>query len=173
MHVILKMSVLAAGWFAVAPAQACSVAVPWSQYVNLVRMTGPPIAGLRWIPVHNVLDYEGEGPVTVSIIRQGKRVVVARWRDGQECALGGPSPEHCVPNRPGTGIGLERWFTRWEPRADHARRLRRLYLPLIVETATRELRLTLRSQAVRNTRHWHGEAQVRAINEICIEGNLE
>jgi hypothetical protein len=158
---------------AAGPAQACSVMVPWTDYVNLVRMTGPRIDGLRWIPIHNVLDYEGPGPVTVSIIRQGNRVVVARWADGRECALGGPGPELCEPNTPVAGIGLERWFSTWQPRSNHRSQLRRLYLPLIVTMPGREVRVTLRSQAVRNTRHWHDQAQLRGINEFCVEMNLE
>jgi hypothetical protein len=150
-----------------APASACSLHVPWVRYVNLVSMSGATIDGLEWVRIHNILDYQGEERVLVSVVRQGKRSPLLRWEDGKECAFDAAGVESCHPNLPSTGVRLESQFWRWKEASEEAGSLKRVYLPLIVEIGGREVRLVLSSKAVRNTRELQRERVGRYINEIC------
>jgi hypothetical protein len=132
-------------------AAACSGFTPWYLYVNVVRLDGPKVEGLKWARVYNILDYEGSSRVLVSLVRQGSRIPVAKWENGQECTFGTTCQEICTPNRPREGVNLEYFFGNWTDVSDDKDRLKRLYLPLTVEVDGREIPMALRSRPVRNT----------------------
>ena len=137
-------------------AGACSVGLSRQPFIHVVRMTGPKVEGLRWVRFYNVLDYVGDQRVQVSILRHGIRIPVVRWEDGQECITKG-GRETCYPNTLERGAGFERYFDHWRDSGPTAGSLRRVHLPLIVAMGDQEIRLALRSQAVRSTRKLHRE----------------
>lgn len=151
-------------------ADACSVSLPWQPFVNLVRMTGPRIPGLHWTRIYNVLDYEGDQRVQVSVLRHGERIPVVRWENGQECLMheGG---ESCQPNSPQEGAGFEAYFPNWRDAGPTAASLQRVYLRLIVEVDGREFRPVLSSHPVRNTRKLQLERTGRY--NVCPDIDLE
>jgi hypothetical protein len=148
-------------------ADACSVSVPWVPYVNVVRLTGPKVEGMVWARAYNILDYTGGVRVLVSAVLQGVRRPVVRWENGQECIFDAAGGEECHENRPNEGVLFESLFAQWKESADRAGQLPRVWLPLIVEMDGREIRMTLRSQAVRNNRRLQGERAGRITNEVC------
>jgi len=148
-------------------AEACSVSVDWVPYVNVVRLAGPKVEGLEWTRSYNVLDYTGAGRVLVSAVLQGARRPVAKWENGQECTFDAAGEEKCHANRPDEGVLFESLFAGWKESADRADRLPRVWLPIIVETGGREIRMTLRSQAVRNNQALQRERAGRIANAAC------
>src|SRR4030095_6988212 len=85
----------------------CSVSVTQYLYVNVVRLEGPKIQGLKWVRTWNILDYEGSERVLVSGLRAGRRFPLAKWENGEECGYDEAGSEQCVPNGPFRGIALE------------------------------------------------------------------
>jgi hypothetical protein len=151
-----------------AVASACSIYIPWRQYMNVVELHGPRIAGLSWVRIHNILDYEGGGRVVVSRIRDGRRIPVAKWENGEECAFDDAAVPRCEPNRHGAGIRLESYFGDWQPTSNNKADLKRLYLRLSIETPDgRTVEMTLSSRPRRNTRKLQSELHERMSAEIC------
>jgi hypothetical protein len=146
---------------------ACSLRITWFRYVNVVSLTGNRVEGLEWSRVYNILDYSGDARVRVSVLRQGARVPLVMWQDGQECTFAPSGEMSCHANLPREGIRPEAYFTDWVDAADRADSLPRVWLPLVVETGGRELRMTLRSQPVRNNRKLQRERAGRIANEAC------
>jgi hypothetical protein len=68
-------------------ATACSVSVTRYNYINVVRLEGPKVEGLKWVRTYNVLDYEGKERVLVSRLERGRQYPVAKWENGQECGF--------------------------------------------------------------------------------------
>jgi hypothetical protein len=148
---------------------ACSGSVPGLLYTNVVRLDGPNIPGLKWIRVYNILDYEGSQRVLVSVVRQGRRLPVAKWENGLECAFDEAGRERCEPDRRLAGVSLERYFPRWTDAADRKDSLRKLHLPLLVETGGREIAMRLLSRPVRTTRELRQERYEKIANSVCEE----
>jgi hypothetical protein len=147
-------------------AMACSTFTPWFLYINLVRLDGPKVEGLEWIRVYNILDYDGGGRVLVNAVRQGRRIPLAKWENGQECWYES-AQERCAPNQPMAGVNLESYFPNWSEGSDRKDELKKLYLPLIVEVDGREIPMALRSRVVRNDRELQGERAGRTAN-LCV-----
>ena len=133
-------------------ASACSFSVTHSLYVNVVRLEGPRIEGLTWFRVYNILGYEGDDRVLVSRLSEGRRYPVAKWDNGQICSFDASGKEHCKPNTPGIGINLEGHFGDWLPASNRRDDLKKMFLPIVVETGGREIGMTLRSWPVRSNR---------------------
>jgi hypothetical protein len=148
-------------------AEACSIHVTRHNYVNVVRLEGPEIPGLTWLRVHNMLSYQGAGPLLVSALRGGRRVPVARWDNGQACAFDAAGAEQCVKNNPESGVRLEGLFGRWTAMADRREALKRIDVTLYVETGGREFVLWLRSRPVRMNDELLGLFYNRGIQELC------
>jgi hypothetical protein len=150
---------------------ACSVSTPWYLYINVVRLDGPAVEGLKWFRIYNILDYEGTGRVLVSAVRQGRRIPVAKWEDGRECWFEA-GRERCAPNEPRAGVNLESHFPDWTDASDRKQALKKLDLPLVVEIDGREVRMALRSRPVRNNRKLQDERVSRAVtNDACWRMN--
>jgi hypothetical protein len=149
------------------PAVACSVSVPWVEYINLMELSGPRVAGLAWTRVYNVLDYQGDGRVVVHGLRKGERFPIAKWQDGQQCIYDRQGSESCAPNMSRSGVRLEGLFGDWLGFSNRREELRRAYLPLIVEANGREYRLTLSSRPVRNTGALEERRSQRIVHEAC------
>jgi len=165
----VRLLLLAAVTLGAPPATACWISVPWMRYINLVRLDGPKVEGLKWVRIYNILDYDGAVRVTVHAIREGRRIPVARWENGQECAFDLAGQQRCRLNQPDVGVSLEAFFTDWTEASDRMDRLKYLRLPLILEMDGREIPMTLRSRAVRNNRELQSERNERALNEVCPE----
>ncbi|MDF3019468.1 MAG: hypothetical protein K0Q92_771 [Steroidobacteraceae bacterium] len=168
----LRIAAIAGVALAAPLASACSLYIPWFRYVNVVSLTGDRVPGLKWSRMYNILDYTGEDRLRVSVVRQGAKIPVVLWQDGQECTFepsGNSAPEKmsCHTNLPRQGIRLESHFKDWREAADRAESLPRVWLPLIVEFGGRELRMTLRSQPVRNNRKLQSDRAARIANEAC------
>lgn len=148
-------------------ASACSLRITWFRYLNVVSLTGNQVEGLEWSRVYNILDYSGDDRVRVSALRRGARIPLVMWQDGQECAYAPSGEMACHANLPRQGIRLEAYFENWIDAADRPDSLPRVWLPLIVEAGGRELRMTLRSQPVRNNRKLQDERATRIANEAC------
>jgi hypothetical protein len=154
---------LAAPW-----ADACSVSVPPMLYVNVARLEGPAVQGLKWIRGYNILDYEGPGRVLVSALKEGRRYPLAKWEDGQECSYDAQGEAVCATNDPRSGISLETHFgADWLEAADRQEELKKVYLPIIVEIDGREIRMTVRSWAVRSSRELQRERAGRISAIAC------
>ena len=149
------------------PSAACSVSVPWLPYLNLVEMKGAPIDGLQWTRIYNVLDYDGDQRVVVHVVRNGKRIPVAKWQDGQECSFGPQGVEDCHANEPHQGISLESHFGDWKEASEHRGELRRIYVPIIVELAGRRFELALSGRPIRNTHELERIRAQKVLNAIC------
>ena len=148
-------------------ATACSISVTHYLYVNVVRLEGPEVAGLRWIRVYNILDYEGDQRVLVSGQREGRRYPLAKWENGQECSYDEAGAERCEPNGPFRGINLEGRFGDWTAASDRRDDLKKLFLPIVVEIGGREIQMTLRSWPVRNNRELQSELHAKIAIPAC------
>lgn len=150
-----------------APAGACSVSAPWVSYVNLMELSGGRVGGLTWRRIYNILDYEGDAPVIVHGVRNGRRFPIAKWENGKQCLFDAQGTWQCEMNTPREGIRLEGLFAGWVGYSNRREDLKRVYMPLVVVADGREFTLTLSSRPVRNTRALEESRATRIVVEAC------
>ncbi len=150
-------------------AMPCTFTLPNYLYTNVVRLDGPRIEGLEWLRIYNILSYEGTERVLVSAVREGQRIPVAKWEQGQECFFDKAGAERCAPNEAYFGINLQGYFGSWSEASNRRSDLKKLDLRLVVEIGDREIAMSLRSRPVRTNRELRSEYHDKIASLSCPE----